>query len=355
MASGRFPNLAWVPEFLADPGTRAIHSPDPVNLFLNFAFSGLILGCVYALLAVGFGLIFQTTGIFHIAHAMVYTTAGYVGYTAATSVTANFLFATLVATVFAVVLGGAMYVCVYSFLIRRGGSLMVTFIAALGMTIMIQAVLGMTYGLTPRRMPFVNVTETHSYFGIRMSKLDWAIAATTVVLVVLVLGMMSRTNMGRMIRAVGVDSNLAQAYGLPVKRIFLIVFLIGSALAGTAAMFGATQGFLVPTFGIRAVLVASIAVFVGGVGNLLGAAIAALLIGFVQNVSLLVVSGSWQSSVTFGLFLIIVLLRPQGLLAGGVSAASIRATLRASGKRNKPAVARIEVEPPKSRVVNGES
>ncbi|MGH9892527.1 MAG: ABC transporter permease subunit, partial [bacterium] len=109
---------------------------------------------------------------------------------------------------------------------------------------------------------------------------------------------------------------LARAFGFRVERAFALVFLIGSVLVAPSAVFGAVQTYVRPGSGVAVMLVASIAVFVGGVGNITGAIVTALLIGIAQNVSLLLVPGTWQNALTFGFFLVVMLLRPQGLLAG---------------------------------------
>lgn len=289
-----------------------------MQLLVRFAFDGLVTGCIYLLVAVGFGLIYQTTGIFHFAHAAVFSVAAYVAYQVASSFNVSLSLAIVAATLTAMLLGALMHVLVYGPLVFRGGSILVSLISAIGLTSLVQGILGLLYGETPRRLPFPTITEKANYLDIlKISPLDWITLVSTVVLLTGILVFMHRSRFGREIRAVGTDVNLARAFGLNIRRAFLLVFVIGSGLLGPAAVLAATQSYIRPTTGVTIMLVASIAVFVGGVGNLEGAAAAAVLIGMVQYVSLLIVPGTWQNTLTFGTFLILMLLAPEGVFTRG--------------------------------------
>jgi branched-chain amino acid transport system permease protein len=126
-----------------------------------------------------------------------------------------------------------------------------------------------------------------------------------------------------MIRAVASDADLATACGLDCDRIIMVTFLIGSALAGVAAILLAYDSDMTPVMGFRALLMGMVAMIIGGVGSIPGVALGAILLGLVQHLTAWWISSRWQDALIFLILILFLLLRPQGFLGRPLSKTSV--------------------------------
>ena len=134
------------------------------------------------------------------------------------------------------------------------------------------------------------------------------------VLFALLGAILMRTRIGRQLRAVQDNPQLARVVGIRTPRVYAITFALGSLVSMPAAFFIGLSGGLNTTIGFDAMLLALIVVFAGGIGSLLGTLLASFAVGVLQSMTLLVVDSQWEATVTFSLLLLLVTLRPRGLL-----------------------------------------
>jgi len=283
-------------------------------MLLQLLLNGIIAGAAYALVAVSFGIIYSTARFFHFAHGAVYVAAPYCAYVFIVWAGMSPLFALPVAMVIAASLGAALEFVVYRPLRRRGASPLILLLASLGLLIFLQNLISLAFGDQARTLRQGDVVEGIRLLGARVTPVQTVIVLCSVLSCALVWVFLHHTQMGRIVRAVGNDSELARMVGMDSDRALLVTFFVGSGLAGMAGILVSYDTDMRPTMGLQALLIAVVAVIIGGTGSVEGSFLGALLIGLVQNLVVWKISTQWQDAITFLLLLLFLLLRPQGLL-----------------------------------------
>ena len=260
------------------------------------------------------GLIFATTKIFHFSHALTLTIAVYAAVVAVSawglSLSLGFALAALVGCV----VGAGTELLLYRPLRRAQATQLNVFLASLGLLIAGQSAVLVAFG------PQARALEGFPMQGIALGPVAFTTieALWLVVAWGLIAGLMSwlwLTRHGLAIRAVASNPELAQCVGVERERVFLLVFSIGSALVGVAGTLVALRDTASPTMGVHPVLGAFIAVFLGGIGSIPGAAVGGLVLGLAENMGGLVLPGYWQGVIAFVVLFGVLVVRPSGLLA----------------------------------------
>jgi branched-chain amino acid transport system permease protein len=279
---------------------------------LQFLANGLCKGATYALAALGFGLIYTTTGVFHIAHGAVYVAAAYVFYFASIVLGLPLFPAILLALTAAALLGLAMELLVYRPLDRRDASRMGLMISSIGAYIVVINVIAMLVGNEARvlRSGVESTVRVGSAILTLVQVGQVAISSTTILFYWIFL---RSASLGQNCRAVADDATLASILGIRVARTRLSVFAIGSFLAGLASILMALDVGVDPYVGFPIVMVAAVACIVGGLHRFLAPAVGGVLLGIIQSLVVWKVSGRWEASVTLAILLAFLVLRPQGL------------------------------------------
>lgn len=283
-----------------------------MTLVFQLIINGLATGALYALMALGFALIYNATRILHLAHGAVFAFGAYLLYLCSQWLDLPHLVGFIVAVIGAGALGAAMEVLVYRRLRRKNSSHEAILIASLGLLIFCQACFGLVFGtdtLSIEESPL----PTYSFAGLAVTQLHVVIAAVAVVVFPAVHLFMVRTHHGRAMRALADNPRLANIFGTDTERTYIYVFAIGSGLAAIAAGLISFDSGVRPAMGFSVMFVALVAVIIGGVGYLPGAAAGGIIVGLLQSLALLPLRAQWQDVVVFGVLLIILLVRPQGL------------------------------------------
>lgn len=281
-------------------------------MFLQLLINGLQVGALYALTAVGFSLIFGSTKIFHFAHGATLTIAGYVFYYLYSILTAHWMLAAMGSTIAAATFGVLLDRLVYAPIQRHEGSFFTVFVAAFGIGIVVQNLIGMIFGRT-----FVSIATPLSRSidiggGIFVSPLAGLSVICAIVMFAGLQFFLMRTHVGMALRALSENPELVRAYGLSPRRLSTIVFGLGSLLVVPAAIIsGATSG-LNPAMGHHVMLLSLAATIVGGVGSLRGAACAGVLLGLAESLALWHLEPQWSEAVTFIVLFLFILFRPSG-------------------------------------------
>lgn len=284
-----------------------------MDLFLQLLVNGLINGSHYALLGIGFGLIFSTTGIVHFAYGSVYTFAAYVAWFVASAWGFSLLPAMAAAIVAAMLLGVLCYTLLYRPLQLRGAPPLIPLIASLGLNIALENLNAVIFGSGARTAEFASsvlflgpvfFTSVHI----------WQVAACAVILLALVL-FLRKTRYGRAILAMTDDPDMARVVGIDTQRISYLVFALGSGISAVAATLILMKDGASTHMGFIAVFMGFVAVIVGGVGSLKGVVAGGFLLGIVESLGLWKIPTEWQSSIAFIVLFIMIMLRPQGLFS----------------------------------------
>jgi branched-subunit amino acid ABC-type transport system permease component len=292
---------------------------------------GLLAGMGYALVAVGFGLIINVTGRFHIAYGVVYALAAFVAGQVAISWGFPFPLALVVGVVASMLLAVVVERLLYWPLNRRlgAGALITIFIVSLGLATAGQngiALLWIKSGTV--NIPGFNVQGVQflDVFTTNLALVAFLVGAAAILLVAAVIRW---TKLGRMIRAVGANPELSLSVGIDPRLVYMSVFAIGTALGSIDAVFRATQSTATPDMGSTPILYAITIAFLARSSSPLVIAGFALLVGLVQSLSGFFVQPEWQQVVVFSGLLIYVL------------AIALRANMQALLSRRPPPAAAV--------------
>lgn len=282
-------------------------------LFLQLLLNGIVAGSLYALLGISFTAIFAPTKIFHFMHASVYLYAGYFLYQFAMGWGWPLSVSILVAVLLAGIMGVLAEWVIYSPLRRIGAGMMEMLLSSFGGYVVLRNVILLIWKSDPRNVQIPEVLHTGIPIGLlTFTPLDIIAVITSGVAITGVLLFMRHTKVGKAMRAVESDPTGATITGIPTERVRLVSFFLGSALVAVAATFHVLDKSLEPTIGVDAVLVATVAMIVGGVGSYGGAALAGLMLGVVENIGIWQIPSEWKSTITFSVLVLFILFRPRG-------------------------------------------
>lgn len=282
-------------------------------LFLQLLINGIVVGSLYALLGISFTAIFAPTKIFHFMHASVYVFAGYFLYQFAMGWGWPLPVAILGSILLAGIMGVLAERVIYSPLRRMGAGPMEMLLSSFGGYVVLQNVILLVWKSDPRTVRIPEVLKNGIPVGLlTFTPLDVITVITSGVALGIVAIFIRYTKIGKAIRAVENDPMGATITGISTGWVRLVSFFLGSILVAVAAAFIVMDKGLEPTIGVNAVLVATVAMIVGGVGSYGGAALAGLMIGVAENIGIWQIPSEWKSTITFSVLVLFILFRPRG-------------------------------------------
>ncbi len=271
-------------------------------------------GCQYALVAVSFSLIYRTCRFFHFAHSVAITCAPFVAYFLIRFEVPPPISWTM-GIAAAGTLGLGMNTLVYLKLRQSGAQAVELLLASLGLMVAGHAIFSLILGddasVIDSSHPSIGRLL---FFGVRLSSVQLVSSLLSIASIMFILLIVYRSRAGALIRAVENDELLASAIGVPVRLVMNGVFLAGSAAAGTAGLLLAYDSSFTPAMGLRILLLGISASIIGGLETYIGAVFGALLIGLTQHVGGILLPSQWQDAGIFFVLIVILLIRPQGLL-----------------------------------------
>ena len=285
--------------------------------FLTTLINGLSLGGVYALIALGYTMVYGIAKMLNFAHGDIIMVGGY---------TIMLFFAMfgmpllglLVAAVMAIIVCVIVGLATERFAYRplRGASPLAVLITAIGVSYLLQSVAQIIFGTAP------NYVDLNKFGMLQIGdlKIEWATIITLLVAAAIMVALtffIDKTKTGKAMLAVSEDRGAAQLIGISVNKIIAIAFAIGSALAGVASVFMIMKNpFAVnPTMGSMPGIKAFVAAVIGGIGSIPGAMIGGILLGIIETVcNAIPALSSYTIAIEFGLLIIILLVKPTGIL-----------------------------------------
>lgn len=284
-----------------------------MTLATQLLLNGLVTGSLYALVAVGFALIFSATRHFHIAHAAVLATGGYLTFLL-TGFGLPAILAVVVALVVAVSLGMAIARFLYVPLNRRGGEGFILFLVSLGVLTALDNVFTIRLGARPAKPELGDWFHSAVRFG--SWSLTWGqigVITLTLLLSFALIASVDRTRAGQLIKAYSGNPEFFQVFGQRPMVVLMMVYAVGSLFAALAGIYLAADTGMQPGLGEQYFIVSIMAVFIGGIGSLRGAFVAALTLGVLQNLLLLFMGAEWTLAAVFAGFLVLMTISPEGL------------------------------------------
>ena len=282
--------------------------------FLAYLVSGISLGSIYAIIALGYTMVYGIAKMLNFAHGDVIMVGGYISFLAATNLGLPTLLSVLVAMAFCTVLGILIEGLAYRPL--RSAPSLAVLITAIGVSYFLQNAALLIFGANPKAYTPV-VSGTLKLFGDQLS-ISYVSIVTVVCCVVIMLALTAftgKTRMGKAMRACSEDKGAAQLMGINVNRTISLTFAIGSALAAVAgALLCSFSPTLMPTTGSMPGIKAFTAAVFGGIGSIPGAFIGGILLGVIEALSRAYISTQLSNSIVFAVLIIILLVRPAGLM-----------------------------------------
>jgi branched-chain amino acid transport system permease protein len=297
-----------------------------MEFFLQQTVNGLTLGSVYALLALGYSMVYGVLKLLNFAHGEVYMFGAFAGFGmlnllgGAGALVVPVWLAIFLMFVAAMTASSIIGVTLERFAYRplRNSSRIAPLISAIGASFFLQAAALLLFSANSRsyETPKLIAIQTGLDIGpIRVWLVRILVIVSAAVLMVVLTLWVRRTRIGRAIRAVSFDREAASMMGVDVDRVIMVVFLVGSALAGVGGvMVGLVFGRVFHLMGFVAGLKAFTAAVVGGIGSIPGAMLGGLLIGCAEAYTTGYISSTFQNLIVFGLLIIVLLVRPTGLL-----------------------------------------
>ena len=284
--------------------------------FLQQLINGISLGSVYALVAIGYTMVYGIIKLINFAHGDVFMLGAVCGYYAITKFGLSFYPALIVAMIICAALGIAMERIAYKPL--RNSHRVASLMTAVGLSLFFQNATVYTIGAQPKAFPR-STPVNWNIMGVNISSRQLIILATAVILMVALHFIVQKTKMGKAMRAVSFDRDAAQLMGINVDNTISFTFAIGSALAGAAGVLvGQYYGTVNPLMGTLYGLKAFVAAVLGGIGILPGAMLGGLFLGSAETGVSSVGFSTFRDAVAFGILIIILIFKPAGLLGKNV-------------------------------------
>ncbi len=278
---------------------------------------------IFILIAVSFAIIYRVTLFFHFAHAVVFTSGAYFTFLFHKLFGFSLFSSIPLAIICACLLGCIMEWFIYKPLRKRQATPIILLLSSLGIYIVLQNLISMIFGDDTKSVRSWPVKEGLEIFGARITEVQILIVICSASLVIGVGLWLHFSKMGKAMRAVANDKELANISGINSDKIILISFAIGSALAGIAGILVALDVDMTPTMGMNALMMGVVAMIVGGVGSIWGITLGALLLALAQNLGVWYISSQWQDVIAFAILLLFLLFRPQGFMGKKVRKASL--------------------------------
>lgn len=289
--------------------------------FFQHVINGLSLGSIYALIALGYTMVYGVLRLINFAHSEVYMLGAFIGFYTARS--AGLGDQSSLGGLFFVI-GVAMAGCaVVGFLIERlayrrlrGAPSINSLITAVGVSLLLQFSGQLVFGADPKFFPQIYQPEGEWSIGeLNINALQVIVAVISIILMLILQYIIFGTRLGRAMRAVSFSPETARLMGIPTDRIISATFMLGSALAGAAGVLvGLIYPKIDPLMGIMPGLKAFVAAVVGGIGNVVGAVIGALTLGLAEEFVVAYGRSTFRDALAFSLLILILLFRPNGLL-----------------------------------------
>ncbi|MDE2394928.1 MAG: branched-chain amino acid ABC transporter permease [Burkholderiales bacterium] len=278
-------------------------------------FNALSLGCVYALFALGFTLVFGVLGVINLSHGAVFMVGAYAALQAITRWQFPLWAALGFAFVFAGLLGLAIDLAVLRPLRRRNAPHLIPMIATIGLGIAINNGVQGLFGASNQRFPTeVLPQQTIVVAGLHVTALELGIILLSFALMTVLMLALKKTQLGRALRAIAESPRAAALLGINVEGLFRLTSFVAAGLGGVAGvLIGLYSNALFPLMG-QPVMHKGIAVIIlGGMGDIRGAMLAGLFLGFAEVLSVAYIGSTMRDAVAFGLLFLVLLVRPKGL------------------------------------------
>jgi branched-chain amino acid transport system permease protein len=292
-------------------------------MFTQQLINGLALGAVYALIALGYTMVYGILQLINFAHGEVYMLGAYLGIIVLGLLTATGLPAySMALTLFITILVSMIFCAAYGAAIERvayrplrRAVKLAPLISAVGMSIILQNFVMLSQGKEYKNLPPLFPSEGFTIFGANVSPVQVFILGASILLMIVLTLFIAKTRIGKAMRATSQDRVMAGLVGININQVISVTFMIGSALAAVAGVmvtlyYGVAHFFMGYLAGIKAFTAAVL----GGIGSIPGAMLGGFMLGLIENFGASYVSSVYKDAFAFLILIITLIIRPSGLL-----------------------------------------
>lgn len=297
-----------------------------MDLFLNQLLNGLTIGMLYALIALGYTMVYGVIQLINFAHGEVFMVGAYLALTAIWLAAAFFpgapfwmtlIFLLVFSMAGASLLGAAIEKAAYKPL--RGSPKLTALISSIGISFFLQNIVMLIYGAREQNIPEIIPNRHFSMGAVSVSLIQIVIFCVSIALMFFLTWFVKHTNTGKAMRAVAENPEAAQLMGISVNRIIRLTFVLGSALAAVAGtLFALNYGSVNFHDGYLAGLKAFTAAVFGGIGSIPGAMLGGILLGLFEGLGAGYISSQWKDVFAFVILGIVLICKPSGILGENV-------------------------------------
>ena len=283
--------------------------------FIQQLINGLSLGSIYALIALGYTMVYGIINLINFAHGEIYMVGAYIGFALTTFLNLGFIPSLLISMVGCSILGMIVEKVAYKPI--RNSTRISALITAISVSLFLQYT--MMYFVSPQTRTFPEVLKRKSINlldgKIILDQKSIYIVTITVLLMLLLQYIVQKTKLGKAMRAVAQDKEAAELMGVDVNKIISYTFAIGSALAGAAGVLvGVYYNTINPLMGVTPGLKAFVAAVLGGIGIIPGAVFGGFFLGMTETIVSAYGGSIFKDAVAFGILILVLLIKPNGLL-----------------------------------------
>lgn len=289
-------------------------------VFLSYLISGIGLGSVYAIIALGYSMVYGIAKMLNFAHGDVIMVGAYVAFFALNRFNMPAILAVFMSVVVCTLLGVIIEKLAYKPL--RNASSLAVLITAIGISYFLQNFAQLIWTSSPKFFTSIVGNESFSLFDgkLNISYINVLTIVSCIVIMIVLTLFINNTKTGRAMRACSEDKDAARLMGINVNRTISITFAIGSGLAAIASvLLCSTYPSVSPTLGSMPGIKAFTAAVFGGIGSIPGAFVGGLLLGIIENLSKAYISTQLSDAIVFAVLIIVLLIKPAGILGKKVN------------------------------------
>lgn len=289
--------------------------------FLQQVVNGLVIGLIYALVALGYTMVYGIIRLINFAHGDIFMIGSFAGY-AIFVVLGYFLsqtgpWALIIVFILAMLISGLVGVAVDALAYRplRKHSKIILLISSIGVSLALENIVRVVWGPTFVAFPSTFGQKSMNFGNVSISPIQISIVIVTCLLMVVLTMFVKKSILGKAMRAIALNENASRLMGINVNRIIALTFFLGASLAGAGGvLFGLYYGQINFMMGFSLGLKAFTAAVLGGVGNIPGAFLGGVTLGLLETFGIVVLGGQWKDAFSFAILIGVLIFKPTGLL-----------------------------------------
>jgi branched-chain amino acid transport system permease protein len=283
------------------------------GLFSQLTINGLIAGSIYALVASGFSLIYGTNKFMHFAHGASVAVSGYILFTFFSILELNFFLSVFLTLIFSGLFGFLLFRIVYLPLQKRNVSNVVLLVSSIALLIFFENLIQAIFGAEVKSINFLEIGKGVDVFGGSVTGLQIFILIISLILFFSLYYLMKNTKIGKDMRAVADNKELASIWGINPRKIADFSFIIGSFLAGIAGILIGLEQSLTPGMGTLLIIKGFTGAVIGGIMSVPASILGSFILGFAENYGIAFLPSGYKDAIAFVILFIFLLFRPNGL------------------------------------------